>query len=380
MSRHTVQSEPVDRPLGVAELRRYARHLVLPEVGREGQTALANARVLVVGAGGLGAPVALYLAAAGVGTLGLVDDDLVDESNLHRQVLYSLPDIGQLKVEVAVERLKHVNPHVALNPHAVRLDRHNALEVLGGYDIVVDGTDNFPARYLINDACVLLGKPNVYGAVLRWEGQASLFAHGEGPCYRCLFREPPPPGLVPSCAEAGVLGALPGVIGSIQALETIKWILGAGDLLEGRLVILDSLSMRFREVEIPRNPECPVCGDAPTITELIDYEEFCGVESGAPEVSAQHLADELASGAPPLLVDVREEFEWEGGNLEAHGALHIPLGRLEERAHQLPGDRDIVVYCASGVRSARAIRTLRAAGLHRVRHLGGGFTAWLSDA
>jgi molybdopterin/thiamine biosynthesis adenylyltransferase/rhodanese-related sulfurtransferase len=375
----TAPRRGTDAGLSTAELRRYARHLVLPEVGREGQEALARARVLVVGAGGLGAPVSLYLAAAGVGTLGLVDDDLVDESNLHRQVLFSHRDVGRLKVDVASEQLQRVNPHVAVEQHPIRLNRHNAFDVIGDYDVVVDGTDNFPARYLINDACVLLGKPVVYGAILRWEGQASLFAHEDGPCYRCLFREPPPPGLVPSCAEAGVLGALPGVIGSIQALETIKLLLGQGDLLAGRLIILDALSMRFREVGIPRNPACPICGDSPTLTELIDYEEFCGVESVVPEVTATALAQELSSPTGPLLVDVREVFEWEGGSLEAYGAVHIPLATLEDRAHELPSERDIVVYCQSGARSARAVRALRAAGFHRVRNLDKGYSAWASE-
>lgn len=369
-------SLPTTAPLSADALRRYARHLVLPEVGRDGQARLADARVAVVGTGGLGAPVGLYLAAAGVGTLGLVDDDLVDESNLHRQVLFSDSDIGRLKVEVAAERLKLANPLVAIESHPVRLNRHNALDILGGYDIVVDGTDNFPARYLINDACVLLGKPNVYGAILKWEGQASLFAHDDGPCYRCLFREPPPPGLVPSCAEAGVLGALPGVVGSIQALETIKLILGQGDLLTGRLLIFDSLSMRFREVGIPRNPACPACGDEPTITELIDYEEFCGIETAVEEIDVAALAAELAEADRPYLLDVREDYEWEGGNLSEYGAVHIPLGSLEEAAHRLPPDRDIVVYCQSGIRSARAVRSLRAAGFHRLRHLAGGYGAW----
>ena len=379
MSTPTPASGLRQADLSTAELRRYARHLVLPEVGRDGQRALAGARVLVVGAGGLGAPVSLYLAAAGVGTVGLVDDDQVDESNLHRQVLFSVSDVGRSKVDVAADQLGRVNPHVRVEKHPVRLTRHNALNVLESYDVVVDGTDNFPARYLINDACVLLGKPNVYGAILKWEGQASLFGYAQGPCYRCLFREPPPPGLVPSCAEAGVLGALPGVIGSIQALETIKLIVGEGDLLAGRLVILDSLAMRFREVGIPRNPGCPACGDEPTITALIDYDDFCGVESAVPEVSVKALAGELDHATAPVLVDVREVHEWEGGNLEIFGARHIPLAQIEEQAHTLPSDRQIVVYCQSGVRSARAVRALRAAGLHRVRSLDGGFTAWTRE-
>ncbi len=362
------------------ELRRYARHLVLPEVGRTGQRALRDSRVLLVGAGGLGSPAALYLAAAGIGTLGLVDDDYVDETNLQRQVLYGDADLGRPKVDVAAERIGRVNPHVAVRRHPVRLGTDNAPEILADYDLVLDGSDNFPTRYLVNDACVLSSKPNVYGAILRWEGQVSVFGTPGGPCYRCLFREPPPPGLVPNCAEAGVLGVLPGVIGSLQALEAIKLVLGRGDTLAGRLVIFEALDSRWREVAISRNPECPVCGDHPTIRELIDYEDFCGIPAAVAAVDVESLASELAGGAIPLLVDVREQHEWEGGNLEAYGAVHLPMGQLEERVRELPEDRDIVVYCQVGARSERAVRALRAAGLHRVRNLEGGYKAWTARA
>jgi adenylyltransferase/sulfurtransferase len=366
-------------PLSREELRRYARHLVLPEVGRSGQRALREARVLLVGAGGLGSPAALYLASAGIGTLGLVDDDFVDETNLQRQILYGMDDVGHPKVEVARKRILAMNPHVRVRLHRERLGRANALSVLDGYDVVVDGSDNFPTRYLVNDACVLLGKPNVYGAILRWEGHVSVFGTEGGPCYRCIFREPPPPGMVPNCAEAGVLGVLPGIIGSLQTLEVIKLVLRRGDGLAGRLVIFEALDARWREILVPRNPSCPACGDDPAITELIDYEEFCGVASAVEGVDPAALRAVLLEGDAPLLVDVREEFEWQGGNLEEEGAVHIPMGRLEERIHELPDDRDIVIYCQVGARGQRAVQALRAAGLHRVRNLEGGYKAWLAS-
>ncbi len=365
--------------LSPPELRRYARHLVLPDVGRAGQRALRDARVLLVGAGGLGSPAALYLAAAGVGTLGLVDDDYVDETNLQRQVLYGDADLGRPKVEVAAERIAATNPHVVVRQHPVRLGTDNALAILGDYDLVLDGSDNFPTRYLVNDACVLLGKPNVYGAILRWEGQVSVFGAPAGPCYRCLFREPPPPGMVPNCAEAGVLGVLPGVVGSLQALEAIKLVLGRGDALVGRLVIFEALESRWREVTIPRSPACPVCGDHPTVTELVDYEDFCGIPAAVAAVGPEALVVELAGGGSPLLVDVREQHEWDGGNLEGQGAVHVPMGQLEERIREFPDDRDIVVYCQVGARGQRAVRALRAAGLHRVRNLEGGYRAWIAQ-
>jgi len=369
-----------DPTLSRAEQARYARHLVLPEVGREGQEALKRARVLVVGAGGLGAPVALYLAAAGVGTLGLVDDDVVDLTNLQRQVLYGDADVGVSKLDAAEARLAHANPHLTIEKHPVRLTRHNALDLVSRYDIVVDGTDNFPTRYLVNDACVLTGVPNVYGAILKWEGQASVFGAPGGPCYRCIFREPPPPGLVPNCAEAGVLGALPGVIGSMQALETIKLILGTGDPLVGRLLIYEALDARFRQIQVPRDPGCPVCGDEPAVTELIDYDDFCGMPAPVPEVDADGLLRAVSSAPPALLIDVREPVEWEGGNLAHLGAELVPLATLEERALSLPQKRPIVVYCQSGVRSVQAVHTLRAAGFHNVSHLARGYAAWPHDA
>lgn len=311
------------------ELVRYARHLALRDVGIEGQERLGAARILLVGAGGLGSPAALYLAAAGVGTLGLVDSDRVDATNLQRQVAHGTADIGRLKVASAAERLRDLNPHVTVVEHAVRLDRHNALDLVGAYDLVIDGSDNFPTRYLVNDACVLRGVPFVYGAILRWDGQVSLFATPDGPCYRCLFREPPPPGLVPSCSDAGVFGVLPGVVGTMQALEAMKWVLGAGDSLAGRLLLFDALAARWREVTVPRAPDCPICGDDPTITELIDYDFFCGVApDGRPldadgtlprEVEAEELQRRLGSDHPPLIVDVREQWEWDAGHLGGEG-------------------------------------------------------------
>ena len=374
---------------------RYARHLVLPEVGIEGQERLKQARVLVVGAGGLGSPVTLYLAAAGVGTLGLVDFDQVDATNLQRQILHGTSDVGRPKLDSAHDRLSDINPHVELVLHATRLTSDNALEIIENYDMVVDGTDNFPTRYLVNDACVLLGKPNIYGSVFRWEGQVSVFAVDGGPCYRCLFREPPPSGLVPNCAEGGVLGVLPGVVGSLQALETIKLILGKGESLAGRLLIFDALDLSWREMSLSRNPDCPVCGDEPTQTGLIDYEDFCGVRSGdAPdttetetampadeisEIDPSELAERLATADPPFLLDVREPYEWHIANLEPGGAVLIPLAEVQDRLDEIPTDREVVVYCRSGQRSATAVRTLLASGLTRVHNLRGGVLAWADD-
>ena len=373
-------------------MARYARHLTLPEVGVEGQERLKAARVLVVGAGGLGSPVSLYLAAAGVGTLGLVDFDEVDATNLQRQILHGTSDVGRLKLDSARDRLEDINPHVDVVQHATRLTSDNALEIIEPYDLVVDGTDNFPTRYLVNDACVLLGKPNVYGSVFRWEGQVSLFATDGGPCYRCLFREPPPPGLVPNCAEGGVLGVLPGVVGSLQALEAIKLILGKGESLSGRLLIFDALDLSWREMALRRNPECPVCGDEPTQTDLIDYEDFCGLRSGdaqgqgdgmasdeISEIDPTELVERLAAPQPPFLLDVREPYEWDISNLEQGGAVLIPLGELEDRLDELPSDRQIVVYCRSGQRSATAVHALIASGLTDVHNLRGGVLAWTDD-
>jgi molybdopterin/thiamine biosynthesis adenylyltransferase/rhodanese-related sulfurtransferase len=386
--------------LGRDELYRYARHLALPEVGVDGQRRLKAGKVLCVGVGGLGSPLALYLAAAGVGTIGIVDFDTVDESNLQRQLLHGTADIGRSKLDSAEDRLRDVNPHVTLVRHDERLSSENALAVLEGYDVVVDGTDNFPTRYLVNDACVLLGKPNVYGSVFRWEGQVSVFAVDGGPCYRCLFREPPPPGLVPNCAEGGVLGALPGIIGSAQAMETIKLLLGVGKSLAGRLLLFDAMDMQWREVALRRNPECPVCGDEPTQTELIDYEVFCGVkpdpnvagvevgsrsesasvgDASGPaieDVTADELARRLATEAPPFLLDVRESWEWAVGNLSDRGARLIPLSELEARVGEVPRNRPIVAYCRSGQRSRTAAKVLAGAGVGGVASLAGGLQAW----
>jgi len=375
-----------ENDLSSPELLRYARHLALPDVGLEGQRKLKAARVVCVGAGGLGSPLALYLAAAGVGTLGIVDDDVVDATNLQRQLLHGTSDVGRSKLDSARDRLREVNPHVEVVTHPVRLTGENALDVLAGYDVVVDGTDNFPTRYLVNDACVLLGKPNVYGSIFRWEGQVSVFATPGGPCYRCLFREPPPPGLVPNCAEGGVLGVLPGIIGSLQAMETVKLLLGLGDGLVGRLLIFDALAMSWREVGLSRNPSCPVCGDEPTQRGLIDYDVFCGLgaeeqppgpgEPTVEEVDAGSLAARLESGDPPFLLDVREPWEWLVGSLETRGAHLIPLGELEARMAEVPRDRPVVVVCRSGARSLTAARTLTARGFADVANLTGGLLAW----
>ena len=374
--------------LDSSELSRYARHLSLPEIGREGQIRFKRARVLVVGAGGLGSPLAIYLAAAGIGTLGLVDFDDVDETNLQRQILHGTKDVGRPKLDSARDRLADVNPNVTVVTYPVRLDSENAMEIIADYDVVVDGTDNFPTRYLVNDACVLSGKPNVYGSIFRWEGQVSVFGLAGGPCYRCLFREPPPPGLVPNCAEAGVLGVLPGVIGSLQALEVIKIVLGTGKTLSGRLLIFDALELSWREVALRRNPDCPVCGDEPTQTGLIDYENFCGLPSATEiesesnefdEVGPRELKARLSGSEPPFLLDVREPYEWDVVSLEGDGAVLVPLGELAERLGELPEGRDIVVYCRSGVRSARAAGLLVEAGLGPVSNLVGGVLAWVDE-
>ncbi len=367
------------------ELLRYARHLALPGVGLEGQRRLREARVLCVGAGGLGSPLALYLAAAGVGTLGIVDADVVDLTNLQRQILHGTRDVGRPKLDSAADRLRDVNPHVEVVRHPTRLTASNALDIVSGYDVVADGTDNFPARYLVNDACVLTGKPNVYGSVFRWEGQVSVFATRGGPCYRCLFREPPPPGLVPDCAEGGVLGVLPGIVGTLQALEVLKLVLGVGETLAGRLLLCDALGATWREVEVRRNPGCPVCGDHPTQTGLIDYEVFCGIireaHSGTdvPEMEPARLLRLLTSDAPPFVVDVRERWEWELGSLADRGAVLIPLRELTDRMPEVPRGRAAVVYCRSGERSRDAARRLLAAGYGEVYNLRGGLLAWARE-
>jgi adenylyltransferase/sulfurtransferase len=366
--------------LSPGEIRHYSRHLILPEVGTLGQRRLKAARVLTVGAGGLGSPLGLYLAAAGVGTLGIVDFDVVDESNLHRQVLFGRSAVGRPKIQAAVERLRDVNPHIDVVPHETRLDSSNAMELFRDYDVIVDGTDNFPTRYLVNDACVLLGKPNVYGSIFRFEGQVSVFWGARGPCYRCLFPEPPPPGLVPSCAEGGVLGVLPGIIGSLQANEVIKLIVGAGEPLTGRLVLFDALRLKFRELKLRKNPDCPICSDHPTQTALIDYEQFCGIDPHADavekafEMSVPELKAWLDEGRRLTLLDVRNPQEWEIARLP--GALLIPLPELQDRMGELDPADTIVVHCHHGPRSARATNFLRQMGFSRAINLAGGIDAW----
>jgi adenylyltransferase/sulfurtransferase len=365
--------------LSHAEVLRYSRHLLLPEVGMEGQRKLKAARVLTIGAGGLGSPLSLYLAAAGVGTIGIVDFDVVDLTNLQRQIVHGTASLGRSKLESAKERITDVNPNVNVIGHEARLTSENALDILRDYDIVVDGTDNFPTRYLVNDACVLLGKPNVYGSIFRFEGQASVFYAKEGPCYRCLYSEPPPPGLVPSCAEGGVLGVLPGIIGCLQAMETIKWIIGAGDSLVGRLVLFDALKLRFRELKLRKDPNCPICGEHPTIHELIDYQAFCGIgaesDYAGPEVSVEELQRERGEkGCELVVIDVREPHEWEIGTIE--GSRLIPLGQLPDRLNELDGHAEIVTVCHHGARSMKALEILRGAGFGKVRSLAGGIDAW----
>ena len=365
------------------EIRRYARHLILPEVGLEGQKKLKAAKVLAVGAGGLGSPLALYLAAAGVGTIGLVDFDVVDESNLHRQILFGSADVGRPKLAAAAERLRDVNPNVRIVPFEERLTSANALAIVRDFDVVADGTDNFPTRYLVNDACVLAGKPNAYASVFRFEGQVSVFWAQKGPCYRCLYAEPPPPGLVPSCAEGGVLGILPGLLGVMQATETLKLILGVGEPLIGRLVLVDALSMRFRDLKIRKNPACAICGPNPTVTKLIDYEAFCGmpplVSSPAmfghePEVTVEELKAMRERGDAIVLVDVREEREWAISDLA--DSVKIPLGTLPESLDKLSKDDDIVVYCRTGGRSGNAVQFLLSKGFDKAKNLVGGINKW----
>lgn len=375
--------------LSTEEIQRYARHLTLPEVGMEGQQRLKAAKVLCVGAGGLGSPLALYLAAAGVGTLGLVDYDVVDASNLHRQIIHFTEDVGRPKLESAEEKLRAINPHITVRKFETKLTSANAFDILREFDIVADGTDNFPTRYLVNDACVLSDKPNVYGSIFRFEGQASVFATKDGPCYRCLYPEPPPPGLVPSCAEGGVLGVLPGLVGVIQATEVIKLILGAsaGEPLIGRLLLVDALTMRFREMRLRKDPECPVCGPKRTITRLIDYNAFCGMPepsppgevqpmSAMPEMTVEELKQKLDAKEDIFVLDVREPHEYQICNL---GAPLIPLGQLPARVGELDPDKHIVVHCRSGKRSADAVEFLRKAGFDRVQNLRGGILAWADN-
>ena len=366
--------------LSQAEVHRYSRHLLLPEIGIEGQEKLKSSRVLLIGAGGLGSPLALYLAGAGVGTIGLVDYDTVDVSNLHRQVLYGENSVGKSKLNEAAERLRDLNSHVNIELHEVQLTSSNALEIFQHYDIVADGTDNFPTRYLTNDACVLLGIPNVHGSIFKFDGQVSVFGAKDGPCYRCLYAEPPPPGLVPSCAEGGVLGVLPGVIGTLQATEVLKVLLGIGQPLIGRLLTYDALSMRFRELRLQKNPDCPICGDHPTIHALIDYEQFCGIR--AKDNVVQSLASDDISvedyaawktNHDHFLLDVREPHEFQIAQI---GGQLIPLGELPNRLGQLPRDREIIVHCKMGGRSRQAVDLLHQAGFTQVKNLAGGIIAW----
>jgi len=362
------------------EVLRYSRHLILPEVGVEGQLKLKGAKVLCVGAGGLGSPLALYLAAAGVGTLGLVDFDVVDLTNLQRQIIHSTADVGRNKLDSAADSIAAINPNVSVRKFETRLTSANALEIIGEFDIVADGTDNFATRYLVNDACVLTSKPNVYGSVFRFEGQASVFATREGPCYRCLYPEPPPPGAVPSCAEGGVLGILPGLVGVIQATEVIKLVLGLGDTLAGRLLLIEALAMRFRELKLRKNPECPVCGEHPSVTQLIDYNQFCGVrgeETGATttmsDITVEELKRRLDAGEDLTVIDVREPHEYQIANI---GGQLIPLNDLPKRVGELDPERETVVHCKMGGRAAKAVDFLRQSGFKNVHNLSGGITAW----
>lgn len=369
-------------PLSQEEILRYSRHLIIPELGVEGQRRLKDARVLMVGAGGLGSPIGLYLAAAGVGRLGIAEFDVVDETNLQRQIIHGTKDVGRRKVESARDRLRDLNPNVEVIPHETRLTSENALAIIQHYDLVVDGTDNFATRYLVNDACVLLGKPNVYGSIFRFEGQATVFCTPDGPCYRCLYPEPPPPGMVPSCAEGGVLGILPGLVGVIQATEVVKLITGIGESLVGRLLLVDALAMQFRTVKVRRNPKCPACGTR-ELKALIDYEQFCGArgledESAAvPALLPTELATRLARGDDLDLVDVREAHEWDICRIE--GARLAPLSSFADALRTLDSARDIVLYCKVGARSAKAVRQLQAAGFKRVWNLTGGILRWSED-
>ena len=363
------------------EIARYSRHLILPEVGMEGQLKLKQAKVAMIGAGGLGAPLGLYLAAAGVGRIGLVDFDVVDASNLQRQVIHGTKDIGRKKLDSAADRMRDINPNIQIDKYDTGLTSENAFEVLKHYDLVVDGTDNFPTRYLVNDACVLLKKPNVYGSIFRFEGQATVFAYEDGPCYRCLYPEPPPPGLVPSCAEGGVLGILPGIIGLVQATEAVKIILGVGETLKGRLLLYDALGMRFRELKLRRDPECPVCGDHPTLTKLIDYQEFCGVKPmssqavpSSEQIDAAELKQKLDRGDDFVLIDVREPHEYQIARIP--GARLIPLGDLPKRLSELDPEANIVAHCKSGGRSQKAVDLLKQNGFRHVSNMMGGITAW----
>jgi molybdopterin/thiamine biosynthesis adenylyltransferase/rhodanese-related sulfurtransferase len=381
MNRSGNRTVAEDLKLSNQEIIRYSRHLIMPEVGMEGQKKLKAASVLLIGAGGLGSPLAMYLAAAGVGRIGVVDFDVVDSSNLQRQIAYSTSDVGKPKLDAARERIIGINPFVEVKTYETHLTSENALDILKHYDVIIDGTDNFPTRYLVNDACVLLGKPNVYGSIFRFEGQASVFYAKEGPCYRCLYPEPPPPGLVPSCAEGGVLGVLPGIVGTIQATEAIKLIIGQGDPLIGRLLLFDALTMKFRELKLRKNPACPVCGSNPTINELIDYEAFCGIQPQPTdgksmkqwEITPEELKAKLDKKDDVFILDVREPHEFEICNLDGY---LIPLRDLPSRINELDSSKEIVAYCHTGVRSQRAVEFLKTAGFKKVKNLVGGIEAW----
>ena len=374
------EPKPEAVALNKDEILRYSRHLIMPEVGMEGQQKLKAARVLCVGTGGLGSPLALYLGAAGVGTLGIVDFDVVDYTNLQRQIIHTTADVGRKKLDSAAEKLKAINPFLNIQRFETKLTSENALDLFRDFDIIADGTDNFPTRYLVNDACVLTGKPNVYGSIFRFEGQASVFATEEGPCYRCLYPEPPPPGLVPSCAEGGVLGILPGLVGVIQATEVIKLILGKGEPLIGRLLLVDALGMKFRELKLRKNPDCPACGTHRTVTKLIDYNEFCGirgeekaVDATQSEMQVEELKRRLDAGEDIFVLDVREPHEYQICNLGGH---LIPLNDLPKRINELDSSQEIVAHCKMGGRSAKAVQFLREAGFKKVHNLAGGILAW----
>ncbi len=381
---------PENVSLSHDEIRRYSRHLIMPEVGIQGQRKIKAASVLLIGTGGLGSPLALYLAAAGIGRIGLVDYDVVDETNLQRQVIHFSSDVGKAKLDSAAGKLADLNPYVIIEKHNTPITSENALELLANYDVIVDGTDNFPTRYLVNDACVLLGKPNVYGSIFRFEGQLSVFDAKRCPCYRCLFPEPPPPGLVPSCAEGGVLGILPGTIGTLQATEALKLIMDIGQPMIGRMLLYDALNMTFDTIKIRKNPNCPVCGDHPTIHELIDYEQFCGVpahdrsdykvksaEGRVKSITVHDLKAQIEAGAAPVILDVRDPHEWEISAID--GSLRIPKGQVIAHAAEIPRDREVVVYCKTGIRSQDAILLLQPLGFTNLVNLKGGINAWARE-
>ncbi len=384
------QISPDEVTLSHDEIRRYSRHLIMPEVGIQGQRKLKAASVLLIGTGGLGSPLALYLAAAGIGRIGLVDYDVVDESNLQRQVIHYTSDVGKTKLDSAAGKLSDINPYLVIEKHNTPLTSENALELLKDYDVIIDGTDNFPTRYLVNDACVILGKPNVYGSIFRFEGQLTVFDAKQGPCYRCLFPEPPPPGLVPSCAEGGVLGVLPGTIGTMQATEAVKLILGIGKPMIGRMLLYDALEMSFDQIKLRKNPKCPVCGENPTVTKLIDYEQFCGVpahdrsdykvknaENNVRSVTVLELQAQVAAGDNLVILDVREPHEWEISAIE--GSLRIPKGQVVARAAEIPRDAEVVVHCKTGIRSRDAILMLQDLGFTNLVNLRGGINAWARE-